>query len=443
VAIRDEIAGIAVAALAVMRSMLLLAAATCGGGGGAHDAGVPADAIPDTAVDAAPARPQLATGGVQLVVSGPDLGLQITPADVATDSDVIAIHQEFYGVPWDAFVTDTAPPAAWVAKMDQLAGAARATGKPIFLSISMLNGGRDHLAARTVIDANGKVQSQDNWSARCYDFTTASDGPAYREGYLRYAAWMVREFSPRWLNLAVEVNLFFENCPAAAAGVIAVANAAYAQTKASDASILAFPSIQIDHLYGYAQDSCPGGDRAACFDQHYAQIAPLARDRFAMSSYPIPLDGLTAATLPTDWFTRGAARGGEIGLIAETGMDSTPLVVKPRDAPCFTVFTETEAEQGAYLARVLSDARAGHLELVTWWSNRDLVIAPLMTSCPCTFDALWCTVLDAFRGPPTTTGPDTQLLGELGLKVFGTMGLRSYAGAPKPFYPTWAAARAD
>lgn len=406
------------------------------------DAADAADAPLDAAVDAAAARPLLASGGVQLLVTGADLGLQITPADVAADSDAIEIHQEFYGVPWDAFVNDAPPPAAWVAKMEQIAASAHATGKPIFLSISMLNGARDHLAARTVIDRSGKVQSQDNWSARCYDFATASDGAANQRAYLRYAAWMTREFAPHWLNLAVEVNLFFEACPDAAAGVIEVANAAYQQAKATDPSIVAFPSIQIDHLYGYNQDSCPGGDRAACFDQHYAQIAPLLRDRFAMSSYPIPLNGLTAATLPSDWFTRGAARGHEQGLIAETGMDATPLAAKPRDAACFTVFTETEAEQGAYLARVLGDAQAGHLELVNWWSNRDLVIAPLMTACPCTFDATWCAVLDAFRGPPTTTGPDTQLLGELALKVFGTMGLRDYAGVKKSFYSTWAAARA-
>ena len=81
------------------------------------------------AADAAIPRPQLASGGVQLLISGADLGLQITPADLAADSDVIEIHQEFYGVPWAAFLNDTAPPAAWVAKMDQIAGAAHATGK--------------------------------------------------------------------------------------------------------------------------------------------------------------------------------------------------------------------------------------------------------------------------------------------------------------------------
>jgi hypothetical protein len=421
---------------------MMFALIACGGGGGGHtDAAVSDTAATDGAPDAAE-HVQLAASGTQMVIAGSDLGLQITPADLAADTDVIEIHQEFYGVPWDAFLTATAPPAAWVAKLDSIASSAHATGKPIFLSISMLNGGRDHLAARTVIDGSGKVQSEDNWSARCYDFATASDGAAYKQAYLRYAAYMTQKFAPRWLNTAIEVNLFFEHCPAASAGLVDVANATYVQAKATDPSLVVFPSIQIDHLYGYDEATCPSGDHAACFDQHYAQIAPLSRDRFAISTYPIPLGGQTVASLPPDWFTRGAARAHERILVAETGMDSTAMIAKPRDAACFTVLSETEADEGAYLSRLLADAQANHFDLVNWWSDRDLVVAPLMTACPCTFDATWCAVLDAFRGPPTTTGPDTQLLGELSLKVFGTMGLRSYDGTPKAFYATWDAARA-
>ncbi|HUJ60874.1 MAG TPA: hypothetical protein VLX92_20365 [Kofleriaceae bacterium] len=421
----------------------MLGIAACGGGHGhTPDAASSDTAAADAAVDAAPPRLQLASSGTQLIVTGPQLGFQITAADLGEDADVIEIHQEFYGVPWDAFVAGTQPPAAWVAIMDGIAADAKASGKPVFLSVSMLNGQRDSLAAKTTVDASGQVNATDGWAASCYDFGSAPDAATYRAAYLAYVQWMLDEFHPTYLNFAIEVNLFFEKCPTAAAGLVAVANATYAMAKADDpALVAAFPSIQIDHLYGYSTDSCPDqSQRDACFDQLYAEIVPLQRDRFAMSSYP-QLSGLTPATLPADWFTRGAARGGERAVVAETGWNSTNLVAQSRDSGCITVLTASDAEPAAYLARVISDGQAAHMDFVNWWSDRDLVVAPLMTDCPCTFDATWCAVLDAFRGPPTTSGPDTQLLGEIGLKAFAAMGVRAYDGSAKSFYATWAAAR--
>jgi len=380
---------------------------------------------------------------VQLVVSGPELGLQITPANLADDVDVIEIHQEFYGVPWDAFEQGTPPPPEWVAKMDALATSAKAANKPVFLSVSALNGGRDHLAARTVIK-NGKVDSQDNWSARCYDFATAADGASKKAAYLKYVGWMVGRFSPKWLNVMVETNLFFEKCPSAVAGVVAVSNAAYDAVKAAAASTIVFPSIQIDHLYGYSKDTCPDPNgRKACFDAAYAQIAPLKRDRFAMSSYPMGSEIGGAAGVPADWFTRGASRGGERPLIAETGYDSTSIVAQTGQGTCVPAISSSEADAATYFQKVMAAAVDANMDLVNWWSNRDLLVAQFMTDCPCTFDATWCTVLGQFRGPPGDSGVDTQLFGEILLKAFGTMGIRGYDGAPKPIlYPLWQKARA-
>ncbi len=405
-----------------------------------------APTVPDASrtVDAGPSRSfALASGGVQLVVSGSPLGLQITPANLADDNDVIEVHQEFYGIPWDAFEAATAPPPEWVAMMDSIAGAAKTAGKPVFLSLTMLNGARNELAAKTVIDS-GDVKSQDNWSTPCYDFRAAPDASTVKQGYLRYVAWMIDEFSPRWLNVAVEVNLFFEKCPSAVDGLVDVANAAYDAAKAKRADLIVFPSFQIDHLYGYSSDSCPStSQRSDCFDAAYAQIGPLKRDRFAMSTYPMYGDFQTPSDLPIDWFTRGSSRGNERPLVAETGWNSSSIVVQSRAAGCAKVFTSTEADEAAYLGRVLDAAQESNIELVNWWSDRDLVVAQLMTDCPCAFDATWCTVLDIFRGSAADSGPDTQEQGELGLKAFGVMGLRDYVGNVKPtVYGRWMAARA-
>jgi hypothetical protein len=379
-------------------------------------------------------RYKLATTGAQLSVSGAELGLALTEANVVADSDVLAIHQEFYGLPWDAFENDTAAPVEWVRKMDQLAALARTADKPVFLSLTMLNGQRESLAPKTRIES-GQIKTTDNWSAKCYDFARAPDAAPKRAAYLRYVASMVERFAPAYLNVAIEVNLFFEKCAAATPALIDLIAEVYRMVKAQRPATLVFPSFQIDHLHGYSEDSCAkGADRDQCFEQAYAVIQPILRDRFAVSSYPYMSGFKSAAELPQDWFTRAAARGHELALIAETGWPSTPIVVRNKDNSCSTVFSFDEATSAAYLARVLADAKSAPLELVTWWSDRDLLVEPLMTQCPCKFDATWCSVLDLFRGPASGGSVDTQAFGELLLKVFGTMGIRRYDGTPKPMH---------
>jgi len=408
-----------------------------------RDAGGDRGTPEDGAVSSdAGARPQLAVTGAQLLVSGPALGLQLTPADVVEDADVVAIHQEFYGIPWAAFEARSAPPPEWVQRMDQLAALGRDQHKPVFLSISPLNGTRERLAATTRIE-NGSVETDDATSAPCYDFRTAADGAAKRAAYLGYVDYMVEKFDPAYLTVAIEVNLFFEKCPSATAGVIDVINAAYAAVKAKRASRVVFPSFQIDHLYGYSEDSCPDpSNRAACFDAQYAVLEGIERDRFAISSYPF-LNGVSSPDdLPADWFVRAAQRRDERVVIAETGWLSTPLVAKSSTGSCAPVFAYGTAHSAGYLRRVLSDASTLGIELVTWWSDRDLVVTEFMDNCPCNIGAAWCGVLDVFRGPPPTGPVDTQFFGEVLLKAFGSMGLRRYDGTPKPELMTlWNAAR--
>jgi hypothetical protein len=395
----------------------------------------PADAATAHEDSDAAAQPQgrafrLASAGTQLRIDGPNIGLQLTEANLAGDVDLVAVHQEFYGVPWQAFLDGTDPPAEWSAKMHALAEHAHAISDPLFLSNSMLNGARESLAERTTIE-NGQPKGEDNWSTRCYDFASAADGPQLRAAYLRYVEYMVELFRPTYLNYAIELNLFLEKCEAAAPAVIEVANAAYAAAKAKQPELIAFPSIQIDHLYGYAEDSCPSGmDKDACYDRNYQQISDLKRDRFAMSSYPY-LQGRKLEDVGPDWFERAAARGGERALIAETGWLSTDLIAQS-GLDCNTVIHGSEHDAALYLTRVLEDAQRIPLELVTWWSNRDLLPAGLMTNCPCDYEPTWCQVVDVFRsaaGGPLVPGAD--YLGEILLKAFGTMGIRDYDGKLK------------
>jgi hypothetical protein len=421
-------------------------AAACGNPAETPDASTVPDGPP--AIDAGPTRRyHLASTGVQLLL---DDGLQLTPADLATDADAVSVHQDFYGVPWDAFLADTAPPAAWVATIDQLAADAAATGRPVFLSLSPTYGAdRRRLAARVVADPStelsaggGGFSTDEEWKPVCYDLRVEADGPALRAAFARYTTWMVDRFAPRWVNVGIELNLFW-SCGAAWEGMVDLERDAYAAAKAAAPGAVVFPSIQIDHLYGRSDGSCPAPMTPdQCFEAHYAGLARLERDRFAISTYPYMQSGIAApADIPSDWFTRAADRAGEAIVIAETGWLATPAA-GDLNGTCITAIDCTATEQAAYLDRLVAEALARNMDLVTWWSNRDVVTAAVMTDCPCDFDASWCALVDLFRSIGGDD-PTAQFYGEMLLKIFGTMGIREYDGTPRqPIFDRWTAARA-
>jgi len=422
-----------------------LALGGCGGGatattdGGSDGPGGDAalDALADAAPDAQPTRSfALAATGAQIDLQQ---GLGLYPANLATDTDVVAIHQEFYGLPWDEIMAGGPLPPAWVAKMDELAATAHASGKPIFLSLGLVGGGsRAHLADRTVI-VDGRITTQPA-SDGCYDFATAADGAARRAAYVSYVEWMMQEFDPTWVNVAVEVNMFQDACPDAWPAMVETERAAYEAAKAVKPSVVAFPSIQLSFLYG--EEGCPSGDAAQCYEDNYAGLAGLERDRFAISVYPYGEHYASADALPAGYLTRAADRGGERMVVAETGWLATDAVGRWTDGSCITALHSDPATQLGWFDRVTADAQAAGSDLVTWWSDRDLIPTTLMTDCPCTFDARWCAVEDAFRALGGND-PTAQFYGEMSLKIFGTMGLRTYDGTLRPsFRAHWQAWRA-
>ena len=127
------------------------------------------------------------------------------------------------------------------------------------------------------------------WSSCCYDFATAADAATWRTAYLRYVEWMVDLFQPRYLNIGIELNLFLVSCPSSWEGMVDVVNAAYDAAKMRRPSAVVFPSIQIDALYGLAPGSCPVGvDAGTCYDEGYAHLARVKRDRFRRLHLSVP-----------------------------------------------------------------------------------------------------------------------------------------------------------
>jgi hypothetical protein len=325
--------------------------------------------------------------------------------------------------------------------MDGLAAGAATVG-PAFLSLQLVSGpGRRFLADRTVV-ANGAVQNaQVGWSAECYDFASATDGASKRAAYIAYVDWMVRRFKPRFVNVAIEMNMFMSCGDSAWNALVAVERAAYDAAKAAAPAALVFPSFQLELLYGWGAD-CTNPNRDTCFDASYQRLTNVARDRFAVTSFPFLIPALRdPAALADDWFTRAGDRGGEHTVIAETGWLATPMVVK-LGAECVPAILSSEDTQLAYFERVRGAAEKSFMDLVTWVTNRDLVPTAMMSDCPCAFDARWCGFLDTLRQSGGST-PQSQASAEYTIKQFGSMGIRRYDGvARQALHDKWQAARA-
>ena len=400
------------------RALLLIAALGCGSGAEHHVDGGSGDAAPDAA-----------TRGYRLAATGvtldPTMGDSIGDANLADDVDVIAVHQDFYGVPWSAFLANTAPPAAWATQMQTIAQ--HTAGHDVFLSLAPLDGSRQTLAP----DVNPDGTQQPGWKPACYDLATAGDGAAIQTAYAAYVTYMIELFHPKWVNVAIEVNLFHVACPSAWDGMVALERAAYAAAKAAAPATPAFPSIQINVLDG------------AAYNAEYAALANLQRDRFAISAYPYAIAAYaTPADIPADWLTRAAAQGGEQLFFAETGWLGSDIVALAPDGLCETVLADPPEEQADYFDLLVATAKANGVEVITWFSDRDVLPPQTMTDCPCTFSQTWCNVVAYFRSLGGSD-PTLQFEEEVAIKTFGTLGIRYYDGTPRqPVYSHWQTARA-
>jgi hypothetical protein len=366
--------------------------------------------------------------------------------DLAADVDVVSLHQDFYGVPWETFADGVSPPAAWVERMDEAVAQARVWGRPVYLSLALVGGdGRAYLSPRVVETPQGVV-TEAGWSARCFDFAGDPDAERWRRAYLAYVRWMVRRFDPDFLTQGIEVNLFQSACdptgPGAYDALVEVLNQAYDAAKEVKPWLPVFPSLQLDALLGSgAGATCPGGDATACLTANLERSAGLERDRFAISYYP-HLDEVGGAAVDYGADLDAVLeRVTEPAVIAETGYPSVPLVadLATSGAPqCTTLYPFSDERQRAYFDALVAAARRWDMDLVTWWSNRDVFPTAAVASCPCQDPDGFCAIRDLFR----SLYPD-PVQGEVLFKAFATLGVRNFHGQPKPLLERWEQVRAE
>jgi len=223
-----------------------------------------------------------------------------------------------------------------------------------------------------------------------------------RRAFKNYALRLVREFSPRYLGLASEINTYADAHPEDFPNYLSLYHEVYAAVKDESPETQIFVTFQWEDLNSLG----PFADDAAATDGTKWEIVESFEpelDVWAISTYPyFAFD--SAAQIPADYYTPLLSRTSKPLAIGEGGYLSEG--VEP--------FHGSPQDQIGYLDAL--DTQIG--ERLAFWTY--LVIDDIDTEAY----ALYLTE----HGSPV----DAETIA-----LFGTLGLRSKDGEPKPALETW------
>lgn len=356
---------------------------------------------------------------------------------LSPDVDVVTLFPEYLGIPFAEFALSSTPPAnePWTIQVTSLANAAKLAGKPLMVEIVLT---RD-IPVANATNTNGMIELQSNWAPTCMDFTSSLYSTV-GASYINYATWIAKTFSPKYLVLMVENNLYYVHCGGATASWQALVNierSAYDAVKSQFPTMIVFPSFKLEDLYDQSLNG---------FDQpEYAALANLKRDRLGIATYPFGIQLSSGFAnpyeLPSDYLTRVRDLHPLEPpiVITETGWNSASIAVSYNSA-CYTnlIYSDPSFET-AYSQFLIYSGYTGGFDLITWWSDRDLIDSSIMNSCypqatPPAFPEcngeIWCNAINNARTSPSPGW--SPAFAELAFKAFGAMGLRNYDGTQKP-----------
>jgi hypothetical protein len=274
---------------------------------------------------------------------------------IAENADIYAEHLDT-AIPWTAWINEQPLPVAFT---NEISGrvARKITGKQLLLSVSLLNTNRAELAA----DYSGEPP---NYSSL--------DDAAIREAYYKHIRYLVGEFHPDYLVIAIEVNELKLRSPEKWEAYKNLITDVRSRIRQSHPDLKISESVSLHNLYE-ANVSDP--------QTHVEDIMTHVNknDFVAVSFYPF-LKNLRAK----NDFQRA------LGFLHKQAIRPIALVETAHLAenltiPALEVSIEgNENEQGIYLETILENARTQGYEFIIWWAHRD-------------FDALWETFPDEVR----------------------------------------------
>lgn len=230
-----------------------------------------------------------------------------------------------------------------------------------------------------------------------------------RAAFTNFTLWIVREFSPRYLGLASEINTYMDVYPDDVANYLSLYQEVYDQVKAEAPDTQIFVSFQWDDLnnmFATAAEGRPAGQTN--WDQVEAFEPRL--DLWVISSYPyFAFPG--GEGIPSDYYSRVAQRTTKPLAVAEGGWASRPVGPVLGD----------DQGQLAYLQAIHDQLG----ERLSFWVY--LILSDFN--------------LDSFAEVMRAEGrPESDIET---LSFFAALGLRQFDGTPKPALALWESFRAD
>jgi hypothetical protein len=192
------------------------------------------------------------------------------------------------------------------------------------------------------------------------DVQAGFEDPDVRAAFVAYAAYIAKNYKPAYMALGLEINMTYERAPRQFEAFATLYDEAYAVVKGNSPGTKVFPTWQLEDLEGtFGQVHPP---RWELIERFRGKM-----DVLAISTYPFLGEVRSVADIREDYYRQLRTRwSGEI-LVAETGYPSAP--VEGREA------VGTEAEQKAYLQRVLTEAEQLGFSGVVWFAALDPAFA--------------------------------------------------------------------
>ena len=147
--------------------------------------------------------------------------------------------------------------------------------------------------------------------------------PGIRTAFKNYALRLAREFHPRYLGLASEINTYADAHPDDFQNYVSLYREVYAAVKAESPGTQVFVTFQWDDLNNAIPFDPTGGERYQTKWEQIEVFEPYL-DVWAISSYPfVAFD--RAADIPPDYYTPLLTRTDKLLAVAEGGVDSRAI----------------------------------------------------------------------------------------------------------------------
>lgn len=228
--------------------------------------------------------------------------------------------------------------------------------------------------------------------------------PQVRAAFTNYTLWVVREFHPRYLGLASEINTYMDAYPNDAANFVSLYHEVYAQVKAEAPNTQVFVTFQWDDLNNMWPQPEEGHGPPLTVNWEQVEAYEPHLDLWAISSYPYFVFP-SGADIPADYYSRLLDRTTKPVAVAEGGWTS-------RDV---STIHATPADQVAYL-NAIHDQLGSRMAFWVYLLLNDIDMESYIE------------MMEA-QGVPVddiTT-----------LSLFASLGLREMDGTPKPALEAW------